>query len=132
MRHYGHSLKLAMIFGFAAVVLGSSASTASAGLFRRKVVVVPATTYVVPSQTTVIREAAPVVVSEPVETVYESPARVLVPASVYPPIVERRYVQTVDQAVVPSAYVPTTVVRELRPRRTKVVVPRQVYRSYGY
>jgi hypothetical protein len=132
MRNHLRTLKLATIFGLTTAMVAASASTASAGLFKRKVIVVPSSTVVVPAQTTIIREAAPVVVSEPVETVYEAPARVLVPSRVYPPVVERRYIQSVDEMVVPTTYVPTTVIREVYPRRTKVVVPRRVYRYYGY
>lgn len=132
MRNHLRAMKLATIFGLSAAVLTMAGSTASAGLFKRKVIVVPTSTVVVPAQTTIIREAAPVVVSQPVETVYEAPARVLVPSWVYPSVVERRYIERVDEAVVPSTYVPTTVIREVYPRRTKVVVPRRVYRYYGY
>jgi hypothetical protein len=118
---------MAAVLGLAALALGASAQTASAGLFGpRTVIVMPGyPAYAVPAPVTTVLTA-------PVSTVVTAPA----PTVLSTPLV--------DPGLVPTSFTTSTVVTApvtrtfvspapvLAPVRVRVVYPRRVYRYYGY
>ena len=115
MKTYTRTLPIAV----AALILGMSAQSASAGLFRRNVVVA---TPVYAAPTTVYAAPAPVYAAAPAATVVEAPVQ-----AVYTP-------QVVAPAPVQTNYTTTTLYSAPAPlyaQPMRVVYPRRVYR-YGY
>jgi hypothetical protein len=103
MKTQSPATKIAFAFSLVALAAILAPTSASAGPFHRRTVVVAApTVYVAP---------APTVYAAPVSTVYTAP----VPAVYSAPVVDSAvvpttYVPTVSAEVVPTTYLPTTVV----------------------
>lgn len=100
--------------------------TATAGLFRRPVVVVPAPTYVVAPAPVAYVSPAPVVRAYAPATVVETPARVVETRAVYVPSGGATVVEAPASYLVPAAPV---LVRPLRPR---LLGPRAWYVASPY
>jgi hypothetical protein len=111
--------KLAATFGLVATIVGLSASPASAGLFRRKIIV--ENQYYIAQPVTTVQTV-------PAETVTAVPAAPAAP--VYQPtqVITQTPVQT--NYVVPVVVEPVIRTNYVVP--TRVVVPRRVYYAYPY
>ena len=129
---------LVLVLGLVGGMIVLTAQPASAGLFKRKIVIIEpppvvavpaapvATSSVVVSAPAPTVLTVPTIVSGPVQAVYTPPlvptTQVVEPAVAVP-------AATTYSGVVPTAYGTTVVVRPVE--RVKVVYPRRVYR-YRY
>ncbi len=111
----------AVVAGLAVLVGGTLTGRAQAGIFGKRVVVVPSSAYVVAPATEVV--SSPVVVPSVVTTAtYVAPAPVVASPAVYVPSTT-----VVSSPVVTTGYAVPAAPVVVRPARVRYVVPRTWY-----